>query len=206
MSRRWWRVSQITQCVVSLLNPTTSVQFCGLTGTARPGGFDISVYDKRSSFPVHARNYPHSDSNTPRSILYSAFVGQLHRSYRLSSTPNAFRSCVKDMCRKLVKENGCRSLTLSHKLRSFIARTNWKYPTKRSRFWLVSTLIFVMAVETFTSLALDGKDWNRGTLLGAFDNTLSDAKRNSSRVSALLRQQFIDCIHHATAQQSLSVD
>ena len=70
------------------------------------------------------------------------------------------------------------------------------------------------AVETFTSLALDGKDWTRDTLLGAFDNilaayglhnTLSDATRNSSRISALLRQQFIDCIHHAAAQQSLSV-
>ncbi len=71
------------------------------------------------------------------------------------------------------------------------------------------------AVETFTSLALDGKDWNRDTLLGAIDNTLaayglvntlSNAKRNSSRISALVRQQFIDCIHHAVAQQSLSVD
>ena len=70
-------------------------------------------------------------------------------------------------------------------------------------------------METFTSLALDGKDWNRGTLLSAFDNTLaayglvntlSDAKRNSSRISALLRQQFIDCFHHAAAQQLLSVD
>jgi hypothetical protein len=29
------------------------------------------------------------------------------------------------------------------------------------------------AVETFTSLALDGKDWDRGTLMGAFDNTLA---------------------------------
>ena len=70
-------------------------------------------------------------------------------------------------------------------------------------------------METFTSLALDGKDWDRDTLLGAFDNTLaaygvlnilSEAKRNSSRISALLRQQFIGCIHHAAAQQSLSVD
>jgi hypothetical protein len=70
-------------------------------------------------------------------------------------------------------------------------------------------------METFIFLALDGKDWNRGTLLGAIDNalaanrllnTLSDAKHNSSRISALLRQQFIDCIHHAAAQQSLSVD
>jgi hypothetical protein len=70
-------------------------------------------------------------------------------------------------------------------------------------------------VETLTSLALDGKGWDGDTRLGAFDNTLaaygllntlSDAKRNSSRISALLRQQFIDCIHHAAAQQSLSVD
>ena len=118
------------------------VQFCGLTVAARPGGFDISVYDQRSSSPFHVRNYPHSDSNIPRSILYSAFVGQLHRFYRLSSTPNAFRSCVIDLCRKLVKENGCRSLTLSSKLRSFIKRTNWKHPTKRSRF-LVSLHIVI---------------------------------------------------------------
>ena len=70
-------------------------------------------------------------------------------------------------------------------------------------------------METFTSLALDGKEWDRDTLVGAFHNilaayglnyTLSDAKRNSSRISALLRQQFIDCIHHAAAQQSLSLD
>jgi hypothetical protein len=38
---------------------------------------------------------------------------------------------VKDICRKLVKENGCRSPILSHKLRSFITRMKWKYPTKR---------------------------------------------------------------------------
>ncbi len=31
------------------------VQFCGLNGTARPGGFDMSVYDKSSSFPFHER-------------------------------------------------------------------------------------------------------------------------------------------------------
>ena len=70
-------------------------------------------------------------------------------------------------------------------------------------------------METCTSLALDGKDWDRDTLLGAFDstlaghgllNTLSDAKRNSFHISALLRQRLIDCIHHAAAQQSLSVD
>ena len=77
----------------------------------------MSVYDKRSVFPFHVRNYPHSDSSIPRSILYSAFVGQLHRFYRLSNTLDAFRSCMKDVCRKLVKENGCRRSILSHKLR-----------------------------------------------------------------------------------------
>ena len=71
------------------------------------------------------------------------------------------------------------------------------------------------AVETFTSLALDGKDWNRGTLLAAFENTLtaygltntlSDARLNSSHISALVRQKFIDCVLQAAAHQSLSVD
>ena len=70
-------------------------------------------------------------------------------------------------------------------------------------------------METFISLALDGKDWNRDTLLGAFENTLaadglrntlSHAKRNSSHISALLRQRFIDSIRRAATQQPLSVD
>ena len=64
-------------------------------------------------------------------------------------------------------------------------------------------------MENFTSLALDGKDWDRDTLLGAFDNilaaygllnTLSDAKRNSSRISA--STVFIMPQHNG----SLSVD
>ncbi len=71
------------------------------------------------------------------------------------------------------------------------------------------------AVETFTSLALDGKDWDRDTLLGALDNTLaaygllntlSLTQSAIRRIRALLRQQFIDSVHHAAAQQSLSVD
>ena len=37
-------------------------------------------------------------------------------------------------------------------------------------------------------------------------NALSDPKRNSSHISAFLRQQFMDCIQLAAAQQSLSVD
>ena len=58
-------------------------------------------------------------------------------------------------------------------------------------------------------------DWNRGTLRDAFDNTLaanglvntlSNVRHNSSHISALLRQKFIDCIYRASAQQSLSVD
>ena len=65
------------------------------------------------------------------------------------------------------------------------------------------------------SLALGGNDWNRGTLRDAFDNTLaanglvntlSNVRRNSSEISALLRQKFVDCIYRASAQQSLSVD
>ena len=54
-----------------------------------------------------------------------------------------------------------------------------------------------------------------GTLRDAFDNTLaanglvntlSNVRRNSSHISALLRQKFVDCIYRASAQQSLSVD
>ncbi len=71
------------------------------------------------------------------------------------------------------------------------------------------------AVETFTSLALDGNDWNRGTLRDAFDNTLaanglvntlSNVRHNSSHISKRLRKKVIDCIYRASSQQSLSVD
>ena len=55
----------------------------------------------------------------------------------------------------------------------------------------------------------------KDTLLDAFENTLaadglrntlSHAERNSSHVSGLLRQRFVDRIRRAATQQSLSVD
>ncbi len=70
-------------------------------------------------------------------------------------------------------------------------------------------------MKTFNSLALGGNDWNRGTLRDAFDNTLaanglvntlSNVRHNSSRISALLRQKFIDRMYRTSAQHTLSVD
>ena len=68
-----------------------NVQFCGLDISNLGTGFRISVYDKKSVFPFHIINYPHSDSNIPSSILYSVITGQLHRFYRLFNT---LKACV----------------------------------------------------------------------------------------------------------------
>ena len=109
------------------------VQFCGLDISTRGKGCLISVYDKKSTFPFLVKNYPHSDSNIPRPILYSAFTGQLHRFFRVSSTLDIFLSSVKDMTTKMIVENKCGVRVLTQKFRSFVTRVVWKFEGSKSR-------------------------------------------------------------------------
>jgi len=105
---------------------------------------------------------------------------------------------------------------LRYKLTNFFIGFTWTDVQSRIQHDGFQCGVWVCwAVETFTSLALDGKDWNRATLRDAFDNTLaanglvnilSNVRHNSSYISTLLRQKFINCIYLASAQQSLSVD
>jgi len=105
---------------------------------------------------------------------------------------------------------------LRYKLTNFFIGFTWTDVQSRIQHDGFQCGVWVCwAVETFTSLALGGNDWNRGTLRDAFDNTLaandlvntlSNVRHNSSHISTLLRQKFIDCIYRASAQQSLSVD
>lgn len=108
------------------------VQFCGLNIENQKDTFAISVYDKKSVFPFHVKNYPHARSNIPRTILYSAFTGQLHRFYRLCNTLQGFFQSVKEMYVKLVTDNECTPRVLSWKFRSFISRMTWKFSTRKS--------------------------------------------------------------------------
>ena len=72
---------------------TSNVQVCGLDISNRGASFDIAVYDKKSVFPFHIIDFPHSDSAITLSILYSVGTGQLHRFDRLSNT-----GCLNEMC------------------------------------------------------------------------------------------------------------
>ncbi len=110
---------------------------------------------------------------------------------------------------------GTRSDTATLMKANLFIRFTWTDVQSRIQHDVFQCGVWVCwAVETFTSLALDG-DWNRGTLRDAFDNTLaangsvntlSNVRHNSSHIGKLLRQKFIDCVYHASAQQSLSVD
>ena len=65
------------------------------------------------------KSYPHTDSNIPNSIAYSAFVGQLHRFYRVSSTSSLFLRDAVELACYLIMNNGCKQELLIRKFYSF---------------------------------------------------------------------------------------
>jgi hypothetical protein len=98
---------------------TDHVTFCGLFIESDNNSFRISVYDKKKDFPFEVKSYPHTDSNIPNSIAYSAFVGQLHRFYRVSSTSSLFLRDAVELACYLIMNNGCKQELLIRKFYSF---------------------------------------------------------------------------------------
>ena len=60
-------------------NQGTNVSFLHLDINIVDGKFVYKLYDKRDSFPFFILRRPHTDSNIPNNIFYSAFVGETLR-------------------------------------------------------------------------------------------------------------------------------
>ena len=117
------------------LNDTTPssssapVQFLGMniaSSTQHQHGFDVSVYDKRESFPFTVQRYPQVSSLIPPSIPYGVFIGQLHRGYRLCSTLDSFISFSTMVYQRLLF-NGCSSIRLLRIFKQFSRRNAAKF-------------------------------------------------------------------------------
>ena len=61
----------------------THTAFLNLDVTAKDGVFIYKIYIKRDAFPFFIVRMPYIDSNIPKSIFYSALVGELLRIARL---------------------------------------------------------------------------------------------------------------------------
>ena len=99
-----------------------TVNFCGAEITGTETGFRISVYDKKKDFPFTVKSYPHTDSNIPRTVAYSAFMGQLHRFYRICNHPDDFMREAVELATYLVQNNGCTMRALKQKFSSFVRK------------------------------------------------------------------------------------
>jgi hypothetical protein len=108
------------------------VNFCGLRIDCEERKYLVSVYDKKRDFSFRVINYPHTLSNIPETIVYSAFLGQLHRFYRICNTHTAFIRHITDLALSLIKRNGCSCSQLNARFSSFLHRSKWKYSIRKS--------------------------------------------------------------------------
>ena len=79
----------------------------------------VTVYDKRKNFPFKVVRYPNMWSSIPTSLPYGVFTGQLHRFYRICSTPRAFLATSIDVLRTMY-DQGCEYMKLFQTFSRFI--------------------------------------------------------------------------------------
>jgi len=106
--------------------------FCGIKIEDDGNKFRTSIYNKKDDFSFEVRSYPHLDSNIPESIAYSAFMGQLHRFYRICNSYLPFLDSVTDMATKLILLNGCLANKLTKRFSKFIRKISWKFSVKKT--------------------------------------------------------------------------
>ena len=66
--------------------------------------FSYTIFDKREQFNFPIVNFPFSNSNVPKNLLYAVFVSQLHRFARLCSKIDLYNARLKPFVEKLCKQ------------------------------------------------------------------------------------------------------
>ena len=66
--------------------------------------FEISLYDKRDSFPFSIVRMPFYSSNMPSAIFYSSIGAEVLRIARATSTPKYFFSSVHTLLKRMGKQ------------------------------------------------------------------------------------------------------
>lgn len=109
------------------------VEFLGMTvetDRAKPRRLQISVFDKRDSFPFAVNKYPHFASNIPKAQAIGVITGQLHRFYRICTSVNDFLNEAVKLGNYVVTEKGYSAHRVVQAFRGFVVSNNRKYPRK----------------------------------------------------------------------------
>ena len=85
------------------------------------GRFIYKLFDKRDEFPFFIVRMPHMDSNIPRSIFYSALVGEFLRIGRSTLLVTDFLPKAADLVKRMIKQ-GANQKTASRMLKKIIER------------------------------------------------------------------------------------
>ena len=85
------------------------------------GRFIYKLFDKRDEFPFFIVRMPHMDSNIPRSIFYSALVGEFLRIGRSTLLVTDFLPKAEDLVKRMIKQ-GANQKTASRMLKKIIER------------------------------------------------------------------------------------
>ena len=65
---------------------------------------DVKLYDKRDSFKFEIVNFPHMDSNMPRTMAYGVFSSQIIRYARVCMVKDDFLYRMKSLVKKLLSK------------------------------------------------------------------------------------------------------
>jgi hypothetical protein len=113
------------------LNPTNpgnplEADFLGIHIEAIGKRLELSVFDKKKTFPFKMRRYPLMCSLIPRSIPYGVFVGQLHRSYRINTSGIKFLTHATEIA-QICLANGCLRRKILSLFGTFASKHAHKY-------------------------------------------------------------------------------
>ena len=78
------------------------------------GTFLYKLFEKREEFPFNIVRMPHLNSNIPRTIFYSALVGEFLRIARCTLLLEDFIPKAKDLVNRMISQGANRFLSLKH--------------------------------------------------------------------------------------------
>jgi hypothetical protein len=114
----------------STILPNNTAHFLGMevSPTKNNDGWQLNIFDKRTSFPFDVIRYPHMDSTIPINIPYGVFTGLLYRRYRICTHSDDFVH-QSYLAAIQLQEKGCSKFRLQKLFRMFLSKQSslrWK--------------------------------------------------------------------------------
>ena len=113
-------------------NPSepSSCTYLDLDIVVENGKFTTKLYDKRKAFSFKVVTFPNLKSNIPSKQAYGNFMGELYRLCKCCSEVQEFVDNVKNLIRKLIKQNFNKIVLYAHVSKFLRAR-----PACINKYW-----------------------------------------------------------------------